>query len=116
MVSGSCVERSENRILGEPGTQRWRWVIIAVQVFFGSAELATLCGLDGGILGVSTGYQEVLESDPIRVGGAPPTPGMGFLRITHRAWRRAARSLSGRLSEPVPKRRMPGQLLDPGDG
>jgi hypothetical protein len=25
--------RSEHRILGDPGTQRWRWVIMAVQSF-----------------------------------------------------------------------------------
>jgi hypothetical protein len=28
------VERSEHRILGDPGTQRLRWVIMAVQGFF----------------------------------------------------------------------------------
>jgi len=32
-LSGSLVERSEHRILGDPGTQRQRWVIMAVQVF-----------------------------------------------------------------------------------
>jgi len=32
-LSHSPVERSEHRILGDPGTQRSRWVIMAVQVF-----------------------------------------------------------------------------------
>jgi hypothetical protein len=26
----------KHRILGDPGTRRWRWVIMAVQVFLGS--------------------------------------------------------------------------------
>ena len=35
-LSHSPVERSGHRILGDPGTQRWRWVIMAVQGFSGS--------------------------------------------------------------------------------
>jgi hypothetical protein len=30
MLSRFSVQRSEQGILGDPGTQRWRWVIMAV--------------------------------------------------------------------------------------
>ena len=34
--SRSSMEGWEHRILGDPGTQRWRWAIMAVEVFLGS--------------------------------------------------------------------------------
>jgi len=35
-VLHSSVKGSEHRMLGDPGTQRGRWVIMAVKVFLGS--------------------------------------------------------------------------------
>ena len=40
--SGLSVPKAEPGNLGGPGTQRWRWVIMAVQVFLGSGLVLTL--------------------------------------------------------------------------
>jgi hypothetical protein len=49
------VEWSQYRILGDPGTQRSRWVIMAVQWFFGSGITAAWDG-PIGIWGLVIGH------------------------------------------------------------
>lgn len=38
-LSHARVERCEHRVLGDPGTQRWGWVALAVQEFLIEANL-----------------------------------------------------------------------------